>query len=98
MRDVWMNLNDQAVIMIQTETLEGINNLDAILTEVPDIDVVWLGSWFGSLDCRINMNLPANFGQGGEPKWLAARPSPSLMPRSSTTSRAPASARRAVRG
>ncbi|KAK4119067.1 Phosphoenolpyruvate/pyruvate domain-containing protein [Parathielavia appendiculata] len=67
-RDVWQNLNDQAAIMVQIETLEGINNLDAILTEVPDIDVVWLGS----LDCRISMNLPANFGHGDEPVWLAA--------------------------
>ncbi|KAK4038579.1 Pyruvate/Phosphoenolpyruvate kinase-like domain-containing protein [Parachaetomium inaequale] len=68
-RDVWRNLNDQAAIMVQIETLEGINNLDAILTEVPDIDVVWLGT----LDCRISMNLPGNFGMGGnEPEWLAA--------------------------
>ncbi|KAL2173304.1 Pyruvate/Phosphoenolpyruvate kinase-like domain-containing protein [Thermothelomyces heterothallicus CBS 202.75] len=67
-RDVWQNWNDQAAIMVQIETLEGINNLDAILTEVPDIDVVWLGS----LDCRISMNLPANYGQGDEPEWKAA--------------------------
>ena len=67
-RDVWPNLNDQAAIMVQIESLEGINNLDAILSEVPEIDVVWLGG----IDCRISMNLPANFGQGDEPEWLAA--------------------------
>ncbi|KAK4139547.1 Pyruvate/Phosphoenolpyruvate kinase-like domain-containing protein [Dichotomopilus funicola] len=67
-RDVWQNVNDQAAIMIQIESLEGINNLDDILTEVPDIDVVWLGS----LDCRISMNLAPQWGQGNEPEWLAA--------------------------
>jgi 2-keto-3-deoxy-L-rhamnonate aldolase RhmA len=67
-RDVWPNLNDQAAIMVQIESLEGINNLDAILSEIPEIDVVWLGG----IDCRISMNLPANFGQGDEPEWLAA--------------------------
>ncbi|KAK4460657.1 Pyruvate/Phosphoenolpyruvate kinase-like domain-containing protein [Cladorrhinum samala] len=71
-RDVWQNWNDSAAIMIQIETLEGINNLDAILTEVPDIDVVWLGA----LDARVSMNLKSDWNyilQGPqEPEWLAA--------------------------
>lgn len=57
MRDVWQNWNDSAAIMIQIETLEGINDLDAILTEVPDIDIIWLGS----LDARVSMNLKAGW-------------------------------------
>ncbi|KAK3987121.1 Pyruvate/Phosphoenolpyruvate kinase-like domain-containing protein [Cladorrhinum sp. PSN332] len=71
-RDVWQNWNDSAAVMIQIESLEGINNLDAILTEVPDIDMVWLGSF----DARISMNLNAGWKeaiQGGhEPEWTAA--------------------------
>lgn len=64
--DIWHAVNDQAAIMIQIETLEGIDNLDAILTECPEIDAVWLGT----LDCRVSMDLPGNGGMGGmEPEW-----------------------------
>jgi 4-hydroxy-2-oxoheptanedioate aldolase len=69
-RSVWENLNDQAAIIIQIESLEGINNLDAILTEVGDqIDAVWIGS----LDARVSMGLGFSFfEQPSEPEWLAA--------------------------
>ena len=53
--------------MIQIETLEAIDNLDAILTEVPDIDAVWLGT----LDVRVSMGLAGSFG-GPEPEYLQA--------------------------
>ena len=66
---LYQNLNEQAGIMLQIETLQGIRNLDAILTEVPDIDCVWLGT----LDTRISMNMAGNGGMGGpEPEWLEA--------------------------
>ena len=62
------NLNRQAAIMIQIETIEGIDNLDAILTEVPDIDAVWLGI----LDIRASMGLKATGFGGTEPEYLQA--------------------------
>ncbi|KAK3315439.1 Pyruvate/Phosphoenolpyruvate kinase-like domain-containing protein [Apodospora peruviana] len=66
-KDFFEGLNDQAAIMIQVETKRGVENLDAILTACPDIDIVWLGS----LDCRVSMGLPANMGMGGsEPEYL----------------------------
>lgn len=65
-KSIFENLNFQAAVIIQIETLEAINNLDAILTEVPDIDAVWLGS----LDCRVSMGL--NGMSGSEPDWLEA--------------------------
>jgi len=64
---IWENLNDQAAIVIQIESLRGIKNLDAILTECGEyIDSVWLGS----LDARASMSLPGF--AGAEPEWLEA--------------------------
>lgn len=65
---IFENLNDQAAIVIQIESLTGINNLDAILTACPEIDACWLGT----IDARVSMNLNANTGQGAEPEWLEA--------------------------
>lgn len=40
------------------------------MTQVPDIDVVWLGS----LDARVSMDLIGGFGgDGPEPEWIAAK-------------------------
>ncbi|KAI9714699.1 MAG: hypothetical protein M1828_001128 [Chrysothrix sp. TS-e1954] len=65
----WLSLNKQAALMIQIETLEGIQNLDAILSEVPEIDA----AFFGQLDCRTSMGLISYHGiKGTEPEWLEA--------------------------
>lgn len=64
------NLNKQAAIVIQIESLEAIHNLDAILTEVGDqIDSVWLGS----MDARVSMDLLAGGVEGDDPQWLEAK-------------------------
>ena len=67
-RSIHDNLNDQAAIIIQIESLEGINNLDAILTECPEIDAVFLGT----LDCRVSMGIGPGSLMGEEPEWLEA--------------------------
>lgn len=68
-KSIWKNLNDQAAIMIQIETLEGIHNLDDILTKCPEVDAVWLGT----LDARISMNIDvAGFEPSMDQKWLDA--------------------------
>lgn len=54
--------------MIQIETAEAIDQLDAILTEVPDIDAVWLGT----LDMRVSMGLGGSPFGGPEPEYTAA--------------------------
>ncbi|GKU06417.1 pyoverdine dityrosine biosynthesis [Fusarium langsethiae] len=60
------NLNRQAAVLIQIESEKGINNLDAILTEVPDIDAVWLGA----MDLRVSMGFEGMWGN--EPEFLTA--------------------------
>ncbi|OBT77494.1 hypothetical protein VF21_05208 [Pseudogymnoascus sp. 05NY08] len=63
---LWENLNNQAAIIIQVESKEAVDNLDAILTECGEhIDAVWLGS----LDCRVSMGLRGFWGE--EPEFLA---------------------------
>ena len=66
---VHQSLNRQAAVVIQIETLQGIKNLDAILTAVGEhIDSVWLGS----LDARISMDIASGGILGEEAEWLEA--------------------------
>ncbi|KAM0344839.1 hypothetical protein ACHAPU_007221 [Fusarium lateritium] len=60
------NLNRQAAVLIQIESEEGINNLDDILTQVSDIDAVWLGA----MDLRVSMGFEGMWGD--EPEFLNA--------------------------
>ena len=66
---LYQNLNRQAAIIIQIESLQGIKNLDSILTEVGhDIDSVWLGTY----DARASMEFNAGGAWGDEKEWLDA--------------------------
>ncbi|KAA8644436.1 hypothetical protein EYZ11_009354 [Aspergillus tanneri] len=68
-KSIHENQNDQAAIVIQIESLEGLNNLDSILSEVPEIDAVW----FGIIDCRVSMGLRWESGVvPTEPEWQEA--------------------------
>lgn len=64
-----LNLNDQAALFIQTESMLGINNLDAILSE-PGVGNHIDGVWLGALDLRASMGLDGI--SGDEPEFLAA--------------------------
>ncbi|KAL1967154.1 hypothetical protein VTN77DRAFT_3445 [Rasamsonia byssochlamydoides] len=69
-RTAHQNWNDQAAIIIQIESLEGIDNLDAILTEVPEIDAVWLGT----LDLQVSMDLTVKIlAPQTDPEFVAAK-------------------------
>lgn len=66
-RSIWENVNDQATVIIQIESEEGVRNLNAILSAVGDqIDAVWLGT----LDLRVSMGFQGFWGT--EPSFLDA--------------------------
>ncbi len=66
-RTIWKNVNDQAAVIIQIESEEGLRNLDAILSAVGDqIDAVWLVT----LDLRVSMGFESFWGT--EPSFLDA--------------------------
>ena len=64
-RSIWENVNDQAAIIIQIESVLGARNLDAILTAVGDqIDAVWMGT----MDLRVSIGFDGFWGD--EPEFL----------------------------
>lgn len=65
-KTLFENQNRQAAVIIQIESPEGIDNLDDILTQVPDIDAVWIGT----IDLRVSMGLEDPWGN--EPEFLEA--------------------------
>ncbi|KAH8831457.1 Phosphoenolpyruvate/pyruvate domain-containing protein [Flagelloscypha sp. PMI_526] len=61
------DFNQNVAIIVQIESMEGVNNIEEIC-QIERIDIIWVGS----LDLRISMGLPPNFGQGEEPEFVAA--------------------------
>jgi 2-dehydro-3-deoxyglucarate aldolase len=57
--------NDETIVVLQVEHIDGVNNVDAIL-EVPGIDAIFLGPY----DLSGSLGIP---GQLGHPKVMAAR-------------------------
>lgn len=62
--DVW---NEHVAIIVQIESMEGVNNIEEIC-QVDRVDCVWIGA----SDLRVSMGLPMIRGGGTEPEYLAA--------------------------